>query len=142
MAGHHTRHRDRQRTEHVAILDDGGPGEEIVVDARNHRIVIRIETARRLHPELDAVSTTFRLKVDHHEAATTEAAHPWLHRPDRKPCCHRGIDRIAAVGQHLGPDVGCNPVLARDETSGGGDRRFGNGPRLLKGFVGHGPVLS
>ena len=130
VAGHEAGHRDRQRPRHVAIAFHRGPREEIGIGAGDERVVRGIDFGGGAHSEFDAPRTPGRRFVDHHEPTAAEPAHPRLDRADRQSGAHRGVDRVAALGEHPRPYLGGGVVLARHDTGRGLERRLAHGPRL------------
>jgi len=124
------RHRDRVIALQVAVLGDGRPAEEVRGGAADQRVVGRVEAGRRDHAAVDGKAALLAGDPDQHEAAAADPAHPGLDRADREAGGDRGVDRVAAGGQHPGADLGGEVVLAGHQAALGLDRGLADLPML------------
>ena len=130
-AGRLARHRDRQRPEQVAPLQDRGPAEQLVVATFDQGIRGRVEAGRRDHAEVDRVRRAVGLGDDHH-AAAAETAHPGLEHPERKRSGERGVDGVAARGKNVRAHLCRTDVLGGDQPAAGVHHAFADRPGFLR----------
>ena len=112
-----SRHGDRIRTVHVAIVLHRRPREEIAREASGERISGRIESARGDRTEVDDLDAIFLREIHEHEADAAEAAVPGLDGGEREAGRDRRIDRVAAGGEHLRAGFSGDSVLRCDDAA-------------------------
>ncbi len=119
--------RYRQRAMQVAVPDHGRPAEQVPRHASSERVVGGIEAARRHHAAIDGMGAAIR-QPDQHGAAAAEPAHPGLDHTQRQRGGDGGIDRVAAVAEHLGADRCRKMVLCRHDAAARTDRALAHLP--------------
>ena len=135
---------DRQRPVQVAVLDHGGPAEQVAGHPAGERVGGGIEAARRHHAAIQGVGGAVG-QPDQHAAAAAKAAHPGLEHAQRQRGGDRGIDRVAASTQRLGPDRRRPAMLGRHDAAPGADHALAHLPaawahRLLPRLATHGGI--
>ena len=106
----------------VAVVDHAGPGKQVGAAAvAGQGVVGGIELARRTHAVVDHLGAPLVGTPQHHAAARRRPAHPGLDHAQREGGRDRGIDRVAARGEHGGADLRRTPVLRRHHARLGGD---------------------
>ena len=109
----------------VAVVLHPWPWKEIGSRAvARERVVLGADVARRAHAVVDHLVAVFVGAIEHHGAAATGAAHPWLEHAERKGGGNHRIDAVAALSQYLRADLGCLARLRSDDTAFGADARF------------------
>src|SRR6202012_3950985 len=94
-------HRDRSRAVQVAVVLHPRPWKQIGSrTVAGERIVFGADAARRAHAVVDHLIAVLVGAIEHHGAAATEAAHPWLEHAEREGGGNRRIDAVATVGQY------------------------------------------
>ena len=114
-----TRYRNRQRTVHIAIVLDRGPGEQVAGVAAGQRVVGRIESGRRYGAEVDHMYAIFLCQINHHESDAAQTAVPRLNGSQCKAGGDCGVHGIAAGGEDAGAGLAGNAVLRRHDAAAG-----------------------
>ena len=107
---------------HPVGVGDGVPGIGLAVGAQKN---VACGVTRRGLAIVDRDVLAAIGEMDHHEPAAADVARARISHGHREAGCDRGVDRVAALLQNVGADVGCDLLLCDNHAMFGHGRMNG-----------------